>query len=66
MNENTKQLAGKKFPCPLCREDLGIRLDKNDKPYCVCDPCGIQLFIRKEKGINTLFEMTEKWRLFKV
>jgi hypothetical protein len=33
---------------------LEKRVDKNGKPYFVCNPCGIQMFIRKQHGIELL------------
>jgi hypothetical protein len=33
---------------------LQQRTDKHDKPYFVCDPCGIQFFIRRQQGITRL------------
>ncbi len=45
----------KKFPCPLCKEHLEVRLDvKHGKPYVICNPCGVQMFVRREKGIELL------------
>jgi hypothetical protein len=38
------------FPCVLCASPLLVRRDKHGKPYFVCDPCGMQLFIRREEG----------------
>jgi predicted RNA-binding Zn-ribbon protein involved in translation (DUF1610 family) len=43
-----------KLPCPLCGLLLDIRESVKGKPYAVCDPCGMQLFIRKEQGIDAL------------
>jgi len=43
------------FPCPLCTRGLDIRETKKDKPYVICDPCGMQLFVRNDTGI-ALFE----------
>ncbi len=40
------------FPCPLCGTGLDVRQTKKDKPYLVCDPCGMQLFVRNETGIT--------------
>src|SRR5437868_4200396 len=51
------------LPCLLCGKKLPKRTDKNHKPYFVCDPCGIQLFIRRKQGIELLeqvFENLEK------
>ena len=42
------------LPCLLCSEKLERRTDKNGKPYFVCNPCGIQLFVRRPNGIVLL------------
>jgi len=42
------------IPCVLCGSKLEKRIDKNGKPYFVCDPCGIQLFVRRKRGIDLL------------
>jgi hypothetical protein len=42
------------LPCFLCGAKLEKRTDKNRKPYFVCNPCGIQLFVRREHGIDRL------------
>ena len=42
------------LPCFLCGARLEKRTDKNGKPYFVCNPCGIQLFVRREHGIKLL------------
>jgi hypothetical protein len=42
------------LPCLLCGKTLEKRTDKNGKPYFVCDPCGIQMFIRRKNGIERL------------
>jgi hypothetical protein len=44
------------LPCILCGSKLEKRVDKNRKPYFVCDPCGIQLFVRRKRGIDLLEE----------
>lgn len=45
------------LPCFLCGRKLEKRLSKNDKPYFVCDACGIQLFIRRKQGIEKLSKL---------
>jgi len=45
------------LPCLLCGNKLEKRTDKNGKPYFVCDPCGIQLFVRRKQGIELLEEV---------
>jgi hypothetical protein len=42
------------LPCFLCGAKLEKRTDKNHKPYFVCNPCGIQLSVRREHGIGLL------------
>jgi DNA-directed RNA polymerase subunit RPC12/RpoP len=42
------------LPCLLCGAKLEKRTDKNRKPYFVCNPCGIQLFVRRQYGIKLL------------
>ena len=44
----------KQFICPICMENRDLRFDKHGKPYIVCDPCGVQLFIRGKDGIRKL------------
>jgi predicted RNA-binding Zn-ribbon protein involved in translation (DUF1610 family) len=54
-----EDLRGKKFPCPLCGDGLMILASKRGKPYCVCNPCGIQLFFRGKPGISRLLQMVK-------
>jgi len=42
------------LPCFLCGHKLEKRTDKNDKPYFVCDPCGVQFFVRRKQGMERL------------
>jgi DNA-directed RNA polymerase subunit RPC12/RpoP len=46
-----------KIPCFLCSQELPQRKDKNNKPYFVCDPCGMQIFVRGRQGIENLAEL---------
>lgn len=47
------------FPCPLCGTGLQIRLSRKEKPYCVCNSCGVQIFIRGKTGIKRLQDILE-------
>ena len=49
---NLESATRRLFPCPVCDQGLEIRETKKDKPYVVCDPCGMQLFVRNETGIS--------------
>jgi hypothetical protein len=42
------------LPCLLCSSELEQRQTKNNKPYFVCNPCGMQLFIRCAQGAENL------------
>ena len=43
--------ATKWFPCPVCLQPLDVRMSKRDKPYVICSPCGVQMFVRERAGI---------------
>jgi transcription elongation factor Elf1 len=45
---NGKQM----FPCPVCMQAREVRITKKDKPYVICDPCGVQIFVRGPAGIE--------------
>lgn len=59
-------LGGKEFPCPLCGVGLPILKSKRNKPYCTCNDCGLQIFVRGKKGIFRLQEMAESGILISV
>jgi transcription elongation factor Elf1 len=48
------------FPCPVCTEPREVRVTKKDKPYLVCDPCGIQVFVRGPAGIGEFNRLLER------
>ena len=56
-NENRRT-----FPCPLCAASLELRQSRSQKPYCVCNTCGVQLFVRGRKGIARLLELADRER----
>src|SRR5271165_5648311 len=33
------------FPCPVCTGPREVLLTKKDKPYLICNPCGVQVFV---------------------
>jgi DNA-directed RNA polymerase subunit RPC12/RpoP len=53
-DEALAEILGNEFPCPLCGAGLPISRSKRDKPYCTCNYCGIQLFVRGKVGIARL------------
>jgi predicted RNA-binding Zn-ribbon protein involved in translation (DUF1610 family) len=54
LEEALSEILGNEFPCPLCGAGLPIRTSKRKKPYCTCNDCGIQLFVRGKVGIARL------------
>lgn len=54
-------LNGKRmFPCPVCSTVCEVRVSKKNKPYVVCDPCGIQCFIRGPAGIDAFYRLIDR------
>ena len=54
-------LNGKRmFPCPVCTSPREVRTTKKDKPYIICDPCGVQLFVRGPSGIAAFGRLVER------
>ena len=45
-----------KVRCFLCNEPVPVKKTRKGKPYMVCDRCGLQMFVRYEKGIKRLRE----------
>ena len=48
---------GSVFPCFLCGNGVKIKESKNGKPCFICDPCGLQVFVRRKLGIKKLKEI---------
>jgi Zn-finger nucleic acid-binding protein len=42
------------IPCPTCRRHLEQKLTRKDKPYFLCESCGVQVFVRFREGIERL------------
>lgn len=48
------------FPCPVCLKPLDVRMTKRKKPYVICSPCGVQMFVRERAGIEAFGELVEQ------
>ena len=48
-----------RFPCCICGQGLEVRQTKKGKPYVICDPCGMQMFVRVDAGIRRFDELVE-------
>lgn len=42
------------IPCFLCGKASELRAGRNGKRYFICDPCGVQCFIRRAAGLERL------------
>jgi len=51
------------FPCPVCKRMLIVKITKKNKPYCVCNICGMQLFVRGKEGIVQFTDLTKKIKI---
>jgi DNA-directed RNA polymerase subunit RPC12/RpoP len=51
-----------KIPCFLCSQELRLRRDKHEKPYFVCDSCGMQIFVRGRQGRENLDQLLKTLR----
>jgi ssDNA-binding Zn-finger/Zn-ribbon topoisomerase 1 len=48
------------FPCPVCLKPLDVRMSKRTKPYVICSPCGVQMFVRERAGIEAFGRLVEQ------
>ena len=51
-----------KIPCFLCSQELRLRRDKHEKPYFICDSCGMQIFVRGRQGKENLDQLLKTLR----
>ena len=42
------------FPCCVCGEAREVGTTKKNKPYLICDPCGVQVFVEEKTGFGDL------------
>jgi hypothetical protein len=47
------------FPCPVCVRLCPVKQTKKAKPYIVCHPCGVQVFVRGPEGIVAFNRLVE-------
>ena len=50
------------IPCWLCGEAVEVKFSKKDKPYLVCQSCGVQSFIRYDKAEKLLIAKIKQYR----
>jgi len=44
---------------PVCTQAREVRVTKKNKPYLVCDPCGVQIFVRGSAGIEEFHRLLQ-------
>jgi transcription elongation factor Elf1 len=48
------------FPCPVCTQAREVKVTKKDKPYLICDSCGVQVFVRGPAGIEEFRRLLQR------
>ena len=48
------------IPCWLCGYPVKVKFTKKDKPFLVCNNCGLQTFIRYKKAEDLLLAKLKK------
>src|SRR5437879_4297743 len=48
--------------CFLCGIELPVKMDKNHNLYFICNPCGLQAFVRGSQGIKNLEQLIKVLR----
>ncbi|MFC1951215.1 hypothetical protein ACFLXN_02260 [Chloroflexota bacterium] len=47
-------------PCWLCSIPIEVRHSKKNKPFLICNNCGVQIFIRYDRAEELLIEKIKK------
>ncbi len=50
------------IPCWLCGEAVEVKFSKKDRPYLICNNCGVQTFIRYGKAEELLIARIKQYR----
>lgn len=54
------------LPCWLCGKQLDVRVTKNGKLYFICDPDGLQVFVRRATGMERLKQLIRHMEIRKL
>jgi len=49
-------------PCWLCGSPVPVKFTKKDKPFLVCNDCGVQTFIRYGKAEELLIAKIKQYQ----
>lgn len=50
------------IPCWLCGELIPVKFTKKNKPFLICNNCGVQTFIRYGKAEELLIAKIKQYR----
>jgi len=50
------------IPCWLCGELIPVKFTKKNKPFLICNYCGVQTFIRYGKAEELLIAKIKQYR----
>jgi DNA-directed RNA polymerase subunit RPC12/RpoP len=51
-----------KMSCLLCGSSVELKTSKKNKPYYVCNACGLQVFTRQEHSASLIVEKAKTYR----
>ncbi len=54
--------TGVTIPCWLCGSAVSVKFSKKDKPFLICNNCGVQTFIRYGKAEELLIYKVQQYR----
>ena len=50
------------IPCWLCSQPVEVKFSRKDKPYLICDNCGVQTFIRYGQAEELLLAKVKEYQ----
>ncbi len=61
-NSTPDEDMGWVIPCWLCGELIPVKFTKKNKPFLICNNCGVQTFIRYGKAEELLIAKIKQYR----
>ncbi|MFC2034200.1 hypothetical protein ACFLTT_02210 [Chloroflexota bacterium] len=53
---------GVTVPCWLCNSVVPVKFSKKNKPFLICNNCGVQTFVRYGKAEELLIDKVEQYQ----
>ncbi|MCK4782436.1 MAG: hypothetical protein KAV87_01700 [Desulfobacteraceae bacterium] len=57
-----KDEPGVMIPCWLCGSPVEVKNTKRNKPYLICEGCGLQTFVRHSKAEDLLVARIQEYQ----